>query len=91
MAALSDPHFSQNIAHVEHYQENVGWRSYKLLEEWDKLVLEKDMSYEDSASLLEEANEAIAKMLREETDTALDNVLEVTSRLMKNAFARADR
>ena len=49
------------------------------------------MSYEDSASLIEEANEAIAKMLREETDTALDNVLEVTSRLMKNAFARADR
>ena len=39
---------------------------------------------------LEEANEAIADMLRRETDDVLDKVLYEASMHMKNAFARSD-
>lgn len=91
IGALADPHFSENIAHIEHYQENVAWRGHQLLNQWDEKIVEEKHSYSSATALLEEANEELAKMLREETDKALANVLNETSRLMKNAFARADR
>lgn len=91
IGALADPHFSENIAIVEHYQQNVAWRGHQLLGKWDTKVCEEETAYADGPALLEQANEAISAMLREETDKALKLVLDHTSQLMKNSFAREDR
>ncbi len=91
IAALADPHFSENIAHIEHYQENVAWRGHQLLEHWEATIREQKAAYGDGSKTLEQANDALAAMLREETDRALKLILDTTSRLMKNRFAREDR
>lgn len=91
IGALADPHFSENIAHIEHYQQNVAWRGHQLLNRWDEKMVNEKCAYTAATEQLENANDELAAMLREETDKALANVLKETSRLMKNAFARADR
>ena len=54
-------------------------------------MVNEKCAYTAATKQLENANDELAAMLREETDKALANVLKETSRLMKNAFARADR
>ena len=84
IAALSDAAYSFTASHIERYQNKVAIAGHRLIREYDQRFMDaKDTT-------LEEANEAIAAMLRKETDDVLDKVLYEASMHMKNAFARSD-
>ena len=84
IAALSDAAYSYTSSHIERYQNKVAIAGHRLIREYDQRFMDtKDTT-------LEEANEAIAEMLRRETDDVLDKVLYEASMHMKNAFARSD-
>ena len=80
LGALADPHFQMNVANIERYQESVANKAHRLL---DEAEASKDF---DPIKV----NETMAKMAKEETDKALNNVLFVTSMLMKNSYAKSD-
>lgn len=88
IGALSDAAYSFTASHIERYQNKVAIEGHRLIEHYDTLFTdEKAASAETS---LEEANAAIATMLRKETDDVLDKVLYEASAHMKNAFSRSD-
>ncbi|MCR5741111.1 MAG: C69 family dipeptidase [Gammaproteobacteria bacterium] len=87
IAALCDPHFKEAIIHIERYQEKLGGQLYSLIKKYDQLALKNK---ENASSILEEANEEIAKVVKEETNKCLNNVLYTSSLLMKNGFSRSD-
>ena len=83
LGALSDPHFNVNTIHIERYQDAVMEQSYKLIQDADK---KESVSVKE----LESINDNIAKMVKKETDKAINNVLYSTSMLRKNSFSRSD-
>lgn len=83
LGALSDPHFNVNTIHIERYQDAVMEQSYKLIQDADK---KESVSVKELASI----NDNIAKMVKKETDKAINNVLYSTSMLRKNSFSRSD-
>lgn len=85
IGALADAHFSANAMPIERYQGAMMNHSRELLAKYDALSLQKA-----SLPLLDEANEAFAKMAQEETDKALSNVLFASSNLMRNGYSRSD-
>ena len=85
IAALADPHYAACIQQIERYQDAVAIRGRTLLREYDSKVAEGG-----ELSLLEEANEALANMAREQTLDTLGKVLQEASQHMKNGFNRAD-
>lgn len=85
IGALADPHFAKNIIHVERYQNAVASRGHELINKYDKKMLELS-----DYSLIDEANEKLCIMAKEETDKALSNVLLEASIKMKNSYNRAD-
>ena len=85
IAALADAAYSFTASHIERYQNKVAIAGHRLINEYDQ----RFMTAKDTTSL-EAANEAIADMLRKETDDVLNKVLYEASMHMKNAFARSD-
>ena len=85
IAALADPHYAACIQQIERYQDAVAIQGRTLLREYDSKVAEGG-----DLSLLEEANEALANMAREQTLDTLGKVLQEASQHMKNGFNRAD-
>ena len=85
IAALTDAHFSNNVIHTERYQSTVFNKGQELLNEYDKKV-EESKDYK----LLEEANEKLCKMLKEESSKTLGNVLAEASAHMKTKYYRQD-
>ena len=85
IAALADPHYAACIQQIERYQDAVATRGRAILRKYDQIVAEGG-----DHSLLEEANEALADMAREQTLDTLDKVLLEASQRMKNGFNRAD-
>ena len=83
LGALSDPHFNVNTIHIERYQDAVMEQSYKLIQDADK---KESVSVKE----LESINDNIAKMVKKETDKAINNVLYYTSMRRKNSFSRSD-
>ena len=61
---------------------------HRLIEHYDTLFTDEKATITEAS--LEEANAAIATMLRRETDDVLDKVLYEASAHMKNAFSRSD-
>ena len=57
-----------------------------------RIILEYDKKIAETgdAALAEEANEALAKMAKEQTDDVLTKVLQEASQKMKNGYNRAD-
>ncbi len=86
IGALADAHFQVTDIHIERYQDAVQAESHRLLNRFDKAYTEGT----DVTKLTEEANTAIADMLRSETQKALNHVLYAASCEMKNSFARSD-
>ncbi len=80
IAALADPHFNECAAEIGHYQMRVGVRAGCVINE----------ATDDSSADLAEANAQIARLLQEETDNLLANVLQTASVLMRNHFNRND-
>lgn len=88
IAALADARFRDNAAHIERYQEKVGARGHQMLRETDRAVA--DASGEELVRALEQANDWMARFLREQTDALLGKVLHTTSLSMRNGFAMSD-
>ena len=89
IAALADAHYRSCANLIERYQLSVQSRGHALINRFDKLF-GLDLPYDDGASLCEEANQAIADMLKKETADTLAAVLHEASNHMKNAFSRSD-
>ena len=89
IAAMTDASYARSLVHAERYELAVLSASRALVKEYDaKLSAEPDAARR--AALREEANEAIAKMLKAKASATLDKVLFELSSGMKNAFARSD-
>lgn len=88
IAALADARFRDNAALIERYQEKVGARGHQMLRETDRAVA--DASGEELVRALEQANDRMARFLREQTDALLGKVLHTTSLSMRNGFAMSD-
>lgn len=88
IAALADARFRDNAAHIERYQEKVGARGHQMLRETDRAVA--GTSGEELVRALEQANDRMARFLREQTDALLGKVLHTTSLSMRNGFAMSD-
>ena len=89
IAAMTDASYARSLIHAERYELAVLSASRALVKEYDaKLSAEPDAARR--AALREEANEAIAKMLKAKASDTLDKVLFELSSGMKNAFARSD-
>ena len=89
IAAMTDASYARSLIHAERYELAVLSASRALVKEYDaKLSAEPDAARR--AALREEANEAIAKMLKAKASDTLGKVLFELSSGMKNAFARSD-
>ena len=60
------------------------------MEQSYKLIQDADKKESVSVKELESINDNIAKMVKKETDKAINNVLYSTSMLRKNSFSRSD-
>ncbi len=79
IGALADASYHRSLPHVERYQAEVVSRARGILLETRK-----------RRSSLEEANETIARMVREHTEDLLGKVLFETSMGMRNSYSRSD-
>lgn len=85
IGALADSCFFDCVQHIERYHEKTLTKGRQLLLEYDKKITQtKDLS------LLEEANEKLSKMAKEETTYTLNKVLHEASIKMKNGFKLSD-
>ena len=85
LAALADPHFAETVQPLERYQAAVFVWGRQLVREYDRKMTESG-----DFSLTAEANEALAKMAREETVKALNEIVQIASERMKDGYDRAD-
>ncbi|MGV9188111.1 C69 family dipeptidase [Arcanobacterium canis] len=101
IAALTDAHYHECIAHVERYQQKVGTLARIVIKETDAKLAQIRVAgasggesagevSADARALMEDANQKIADMLQRETDDLLDKVLFDASMTMRNAFSRDD-
>ena len=83
--AMADKCYADSIQDIERYQTAVAVRGRQLVREYDRKIAETG-----NLSLAEEANRKLAQMAREETEKALNKILEISSTHMKNGFRLAD-
>lgn len=86
IGAMADSHFNLTSQAIERYQNKVQEEGNRIIIETDKLI-ERD----HSPLTLELANSEIAKMVKQETDSALGKVLYAVSCLMKCGYAKSDK
>ena len=90
VAALADAHWRECACHVERYQQAVVAAARAIVNETDERVAAAGLGYADATPVLQQANERICAMLREQTDDLLSKVLLDASLKMRNGFARSD-
>jgi dipeptidase len=83
--AMADKCYADSIQDIERYQTAVAVRGRQLVREYDRKIAETG-----NLSLAEEANRKLAQMAREETEKAMNKILEISSTHMKNGFRLAD-
>ena len=88
IGALADSQFAMCQSHVERYQSKVAAEGHRVIYETDRRLGTKVP--ENFTSILEEANERTARMVKENTALLLDKVLFEATSLMKNGFSRSD-
>ena len=89
IAAMADASYGKSLIHVERCQERVAAKAHELINRYDALLGEtKDEAVR--LALKQEANRAIAGMLKEEMADTLGLVLYELSSQMKNAYSRSD-
>lgn len=91
IAALADSGYKKCLNHIEHYQLTAGSKSHEILSRTEKkLSASGNLSDTEIRTILEQANQETADMVREEASSALEHVLFEVSNLMKNQYARSD-
>lgn len=85
IGALADSHYGESIQHIERYQLSVPSKGYAILKEYDEKYQK-----EGKDELLEEANEKLSAMAKEETIKTLGHVLRTAEIHMKNNYFRSD-
>ena len=83
LGALVDSHFNICEMLIERYQSKVSNRSHEMINRFDRLIKEGKL-------IQDEANDALAAMVKEETDDVLNKVLYQVSCHMKNGYSRSD-
>jgi dipeptidase len=85
IGALADAHFNKTALLIERYQNYVANKSREIINKHDS-------SYKAGQEISnnEKANEELAIMAQKATTKALDDVLYVSSCLMKNGYNRSD-
>lgn len=86
IGSLADSHYNVCSIHIERYQNSVLNKAHALLNGFDEEI-EKAA---DKKAAIEKANQAIADMVKTETEKTLDKVLFEASCHMKNGFSRSD-
>ena len=89
IAAMADASYSKSLIHVERVQERVAAKSHALLNRYDAL-LEKETDAAARKTLRQEANRAVADMVKKEMTDTLGKVLYELSGQMKNGYSRSD-
>lgn len=89
IAAMADASYHRSLFHIERYQMHVMAKGRELLHTYDALLAE-ETDAADRQKLMQQANNAIAEMLKKETQDTLDKVLFELSSQMKNAYSRSD-
>ena len=89
IAAMADASYSKSLIHVERVQERVEAKSHELLNRYDAL-LEKETDAAAGKALRQEANRAVADMVKKEMTDTLGKVLYELSGQMKNGYSRSD-
>ena len=89
IAAMADASYSRSLIHVERVQERVAAKSHALLNRYDAL-LEKETDAAARKTLRQEANRAVADMVKKEMADTLNKVLYELSGQMKNGYSRSD-
>ena len=89
IASMADASYHRSLFHIERYQMHVMAKGRELLHQYDALLAaEKETAKRQQ--LMQQANNAIAEMLKKETQDTLDKVLFELSSQMKNAYSRSD-
>jgi len=88
VAALADAAFATTQNMIERYQNAVQCKANAILHEYDTMF-RNDPSL-CTKETMEEANNKIAAMAKEETDQVLARVLQAASDHMRNSYARND-
>ena len=83
---MADSYFNMCLAHIERDRRTVTSKGHRYIAKFDR----ESTDAENISEYLENRNLEIARMLKEETDKLLGNVLYRVSNLMKNGFARSD-
>jgi len=86
LGAMADPHFGRCGILIERYQDAVANAAHTLLNQYDEEIVKAT----DKTKAITDANEAMAKMAKEKTTKALNDVIYEVSCQMKNGFARSD-
>ena len=89
IGAMADASYKSSVFHIERYQESVMAKSHELINRYDAL-LPKETDAEKRMALRQEANNAIAAMVKKEAADTLDKVLYELSGQMKNSYSRSD-
>ena len=89
IAAMADASYHQSVVHIERYQRRAMSNGHELIHHYDQL-LEKEQDAKKCMTLKLEANNAIADMVKKETQVTLDQVLFELCSQMKNAYSRSD-
>ena len=89
IAAMADASYSKSLIHVERVRERVAAKSHALLNRYDAL-LEKETDAAARKTLRQEANRAVADMVKKEMADTLNKVLYELSGQMKNGYSRSD-
>ena len=85
IGALADPHYAAAVQQVGRYQDAVETRGRQLIREYDRKIAETG-----ELRLAEEANRKLCAMAKEETEKALNGVLQTASEKMRNGYNLAD-
>lgn len=89
IAAMADASYKKSIFHIERYQESVLSKGHAIMQQYDAR-LRQETDAKKRVALMQEANEAVAAMVKKEASDTLDKVLFELSGQMKNAYARSD-
>lgn len=85
IGVLADSNYGTTIQLIERYQMAVSSRGHQIINEYDKKFMEtKDVK------ILEEANEKLCQMAKEEAQNTLNKVVYQASLAMKCGYSRSD-
>ena len=85
IGALADPHYAAVAQQIERYQAATVTKGRQILADYDRRI----QAGEDPA-ILEQANEKLCRMAKEQTADTLGKILQEASARMKNGYNRAD-